>query len=138
MQSGGNGIIVDLNGVHRAMLDWMRAVDLDNGEKYFVDPESQQSQQAQQQQSQTAEQDKQFQASVLTSEAQAANLNSERDAANDAAKLAFEYFDAILKAEVEEAKIVGQATTQLEALQQAGAERARANGSGQPVGGPAG
>ena len=134
MQSGGNGIIVDLNGVHRAMLDWMRAVDLDNGEKYFVDPESQQSQQAQQQQSQTAEQDKQFQASVLTSEAQAANLNSERDAANDAAKLAFEYFDAILKAEVEEAKIVGSATTELEKIQAGGAERAGLINGGGPVG----
>ena len=134
MQSGGANIIVDLNGVHRAMLDWMKAVDLDNGDKYFVDPESPQSQQAQQQQSQQAEQDKQLQSQVLTSEAQASNLNSERDFTTDQAKIAFDYFKAILDAEVEEAKIIGQATTQLEALQQAGAERAAANGSGQPVG----
>ena len=131
MQSGGNNIIVNLNGVHRAMLDWMKAVDLDNGEKYFVDPESQESQQAQKQQSETAEQDKQFQAQILTSEAQAANANSERDAENDKQTLAFKYFDAILSAEIEEAKIVGAATTELEKIQAAGAERFRlTNGSG--------
>ena len=134
MEQGGNGIIVDLNGVHRAMLDWMKAVDLDNGEKYFIDPESQESQQAAQQQSETAEQDKQFQAQILTSEAAAAEENSKRDAANDQGKLAFDYFDAILKAEIEEAKIVGAATTQLEAIQAAGAKRSGLINGGGPVG----
>ncbi len=138
MQQGGNGIIVDLNGVHRAMLDWMKAVDLNNGEKYFIDPESQRSQQAQQQQSQTAEQDKQFQASVLTSEAQAQNANSERDFNIDNAKIALEYFKAILDAEVEEAKIIGQATAQLESIQAAGAERSGLTNGGGPLGADAG
>jgi hypothetical protein len=137
-QQGGNGIIVDLNGIHRAMLDWGKAVDLDNSEKYWIDPESPDSQKAQQSQGETAEQDKQFQASILTSEAAANDENSKRDFTTDQAKIALEYFKAILDAEVEEAKIVGSATAQLEALQQAGAERAGANGSGQPVGSPEG
>lgn len=129
LQQGGNGIIVDMNGIHRAILDWSRAVDLDAATKYWVDPESEGSKQAAQAQQQASQQKEQQQLQAFTAEAQANAINSERDFVIDQLKLQFDYFKAILDSETEEAKIIGQATESLQALQIAGAQRT--NGTGQ-------
>lgn len=132
LQAGGNGIIVDLNGIHRAMLDWSRSVDLDNAEKYWVDPESDASQQAAQQAE--AKQKEQFDAQIgaVTAEAQAAAMNTQADHDIDLQKIAFDYFDAILKADTEDGKIISGA---LAKAQQAAGQAS--NGSGQPGAGGA-
>ena len=129
LQAGGNGIIVDMNGIHRAILDWSRAADLDNATKYWVDPESPQSKQAAQAQQQASQQKEQQQLQAFTAEAQANAINSERDFVVDQLKIQFDYFKAILDSETEEAKIIGKATESLQALQIAGEKRT--NGTGQ-------
>jgi hypothetical protein len=134
LQLGGQDIVVNLDGIHRAVLDWSRAVDLDNAEKYWVDPESEESQQAAQQQVQKQEQLEQAQLQTLAAEAAATNANGERDFVMDQLKLQFDYFKAILTAETEESKIEGQATEQLQAQQAAGAERAGGTGNGTDLG----
>ena len=134
LQMGGQDIVVNLNGIHRAVLDWSRAVDLDNAEKYWVDPESQESQQAGAEQVQKQEALEQAQLQTLAAEAAANNANSERDFVMDQLKLQFDYFKAILTAETEESKIEGQATQQLQAQQAAGAERAGGTGNGADLG----
>ena len=124
MQMGGGNIMVDLNGIHRAILDWSKATDLDNAEKYWLDPESDQSKQAQQ--AATQKEDDQFNAQIgaVTAEAQAAAMNSQNDFQIDIQKIIFGYFETIMKAEVEDAKIVGDALT---AAQQAANQAGNAN-----------
>lgn len=129
MQAGGKDVVVNLNGIHRALLDWSRSVDLDNPEKYYVDPESEESKQAVQAAQQSQQQQQQQQMQMFTAEAQASAINSERDFVIDQLKLQFDYFNAILGSETEEAKIVGAATQQLQALQLQG-RAASTNGSG--------
>ena len=132
--AGGQDIIVSLNGIHRAVLDWSRATNLDNAEKYWVDPESPESQEAAQAQQEKQDGLEQAQLSVVAAEAAAANANGERDFVIDQMKIQFDYFEAILKAETEESKLEGAATAQLQAQQAAGAERAGGTGNGADLG----
>ena len=137
-QQGGADIIVDVNGIHRAILDWSRAVDLDAAEKYWIDPDSPESQQAQQQQTQQQQQQQQQQLQVLAAQAVSENQNSQRDFVIDQLKIQFDYFNAVLGAETEEAKIVGAATIQLQELQREGERRSNGTGQAGPAGPAAG
>ena len=107
IQQGGQDIIVTLQNVHRAAIDWARSVDLENPESYFLDPKSPEAQQAAQ--AKQAKEKEQFDAQInaVTAEAQAAAMNTQADRQTDQEKLAFDYFNAILGAETEDAKIIG-------------------------------
>ena len=104
-QNGGADILVDANGIHRTILDWSRAVDLEAAEKYWIDPESPAAQEAAQAQVQQQEQERKQQLMVIAAEAAAQNKNSQRDFSIDQAKIVLEYFKSILDAEVEGVKI---------------------------------
>jgi hypothetical protein len=111
-QQGGANIMVDMNGIHRAILDWSRAVDLDNAEVYWIDPESNKSQQAAKQQSEAKQAEQAAQLEAFTAEATAADANSQRDFQIDQMKIQLEYFKAILDSEVEDAKLISDAILQ--------------------------
>ena len=122
-QQGGAGIMVDMNGIHRAMLDWSRAVDLDNAEIYWIDPESQKSRQAAQQQSQQKQAEQAAQLEAFTAEATASDRNSQRDFEIDQMKIQLGYFNSILDSEIEDAKIIS------DAIKQAAETTAKASGN---------
>ena len=130
MQAGGQDIMVNLNGIHRAILDWSKSTDLDDPEKYWLDPEAPESQQAQQAATQKADDQFNAQISAVTAEAQAAAMNSQNDFQIDLQKIIFDYFDAILKAEVEDAKIVGSALTQAQQAANQASQPNSGNGAG--------
>ena len=111
LQGGGNGIIVDLNGIHRALLDWSRSVDLDNADKYYIDPESPESQKAAQAMAEQAEQQRAAELQAVTAEAQAQGLNAELDRQTDREKIQFEYFKTILEAQTDELESLREAAT---------------------------
>ncbi len=132
---GMDEILVDLSGFNRALMDWSRLMEVQNPEQYFVDPESDQAQAALQQKQQ-ARQDETIQRRSLMQ--QAFGLEQLRTALGkydgDAGR-ALEYYKAVLSSEVEEAKIVGAATTALVKQQHKGMQNAGTdNASG---GGPA-
>jgi hypothetical protein len=129
-QQGGAGIMVDMNGIHRAMLDWSRAVDLDNSEVYWIDPESQKSQNAAKQQSEQAAAKQAAELEAFTAEATAADANSQRDFQVDQMKIQLEYFKAILGSEIEDAKIIGDAIKQATAQAAQGSGNNAGNGTG--------
>ena len=133
--AGGQDIIVSLNGIHRAVLDWSRASNLDNAEKYWVDPESQESQAAAVALQEKQDGLEQAQLATIAAEAAAVNANGERDFVVDQMKIQFDYFDSILKAGTEESKIAGAAEAAVQAQQAAGQEGAGANGREPGVGG---
>ncbi len=128
---GMDGVLVNLQGYHNALTDWGKAANIDNPDRYFSDPSSEQSQQAQQgkqeqrqQQTQREEQLNQMifgvQNQLEQARVQLEGMGQQFDKQAKENELRFKYFDALLDSEVEEAKIIGDATLQLEKQQQQG------------------
>jgi len=117
-QSTG-GSMVNGRNIYTAFMNWAKAAELDNPEQYALHPESQESQQAAQGQAQQAQQQQQIALQIQTLgdqvKMQIAQLDDKR-----------ERDIAVLKAEVEQMKVVGNATTEFE-LEQL---RTRTGGSG--------
>lgn len=101
MQAGGNNLAVDLDCIHKATVDWMRAAQLDDAEGYFVDPQSQQGQQAQQAATQAQQMQQQMAQMQLQMEQQKLQIEQMKaqwdheddlfDNETDRLKLAMEY-----------------------------------------------
>ena len=114
---GMDGVLVSLQNYHNALVDWGRASMIDNPERYFIDPMSEQAQQASQgkQEANQAAQDVEDELNQMVfgmqNELEQMKLDNEKLKAQN--ELQFKYFDARLDAEVAEAKIVGDATLKL-------------------------
>ncbi len=121
IQAGQGGQTVSPGGVYNAILDWCRAANLENPEQYWLDPDSEQAQAAakaegeQQQAQQQAAQ--QFQQQQQRLQEQLFTLTQQLDKYKHDTDLRFQYDKEALDAEVEEAKIVGEATRDLELAQ---------------------
>ncbi len=118
---GLDSVIVNIEGFHNALMDWARAAEIDNPEQYFLDPASEASQQAMQQKQETAAKTQQAQQVLLDQALGLEALRVSIDKRMGEMELQFKYWEANLKSEVEEAKIVGAATAKL--------EQARTNGA---------
>ena len=117
MQNGMDGVLVDMPGIHRTIMDLGTASGLDAPEDYWIDPASETAQQAQQSKGEQA------QAQSEAQEAEkAALLKLENDKIDKPVQ--FDYYNATLKAETEEAKLVGNATLELEKQQAEGRRKA--------------
>jgi len=132
MQAGFGGTMVSEKNVYIAWMNREKAAELDNPEQYAVHYESQEAQQAQQGKAQQQQQQQQLQQQVAEMDAKVKLVIAQMD---DKTKRDI----AILDSEVEEAKIVGKATGDLE-LEQLRARNASesegntgSNGRNQPV-----
>lgn len=112
-REGMDEVLVYLDGFYKALMDWARVAEVPNPEQYYLNPASDASKaalEAKQKQAKAMEEQKQM---LMR---QAIGLEQLRTAvekyAGDADRQ-FKYFNAVLGAEVEEAKIVGSATTEL-------------------------
>lgn len=136
-KEGMDDILVNMQGFHRAFMDWGRTNELPSPEQYFLDPESESSQQALQQK-QKAEQESQAQQRRLMETAVGLEqLRTSLDKYKHDTEMQFKYWADVLKSEIEEMKVVGRATADLLAAQQRGDDGAgksngasAANGSG--------
>jgi hypothetical protein len=131
IQAGQDGVMVTLPNLYNAYLDWASAQDLDAGEKYFTDPESQTALQGMQgkiqqnqQQQQMAMQLQQVQIQLEQAKLQIDQQKAQLDAAQADAELKFNYWKEALHAEIEEAKLTASVTADLAAQQQAGRDAA--------------
>ena len=129
MTNGLNGQLTDLPSVYNALVDWTRAAMLDNGERYYVDPTSDEAKAAGQQQQQQSQQQQQFQMQMTQAIALGAQQVEQIKAAMDKYEsdqsTQFDYFKAILDAAVEEMKL-GQ-PNDVDDLQEVGALRSIEN-----------
>lgn len=112
-REGMDEVLVYLEGFFKVLMDWARVAEIPNPEQYFVNPASDASKEALASKQKAAkEQERQKQMLMR----QAIALEQLRTAvekyAGDADRQ-FKYWEAVLKAQVEEAKIVGNATTEL-------------------------
>lgn len=123
---GMDGVLVNLQGYYNALTDWGRASMLDNPERYFLDPNSEEAQQAQQgkQEANQAAQDAEDETNQLVfgMQNELEQLKIENENRQHQQDLQFKYFDARLDAELSEAKIIGDA-----ALKLVGGNNAEAN-----------
>ena len=128
---GMDGVLADLQTYHNALTDWARASDIDNPQRYWIDPASEAAQQAAQgkrDQAQAAsDREQQLNEMIFGVENQLEQskiqLQGMADQMDKQAKdndLRFKYFEAQLEAEVEEAKIIGGATLELQKQQEQG------------------
>ena len=117
---GMDEVMVGLSEFNRAVMDWARLMEVQNPEQYFIDPESDQARAALKKKGETAQREKSERVALMQ---QAYGLEQLRIALGkydgDAARMV-DVFKAVLSSEVEEAKIVGAATTDLVKMQEQG------------------
>jgi len=123
MQAGLDGELVSADKIHETLTDWLRAADLAPVESYYIDPQSDEAKQA-----------KKGKADAQKAQAQQMENLQQRAFENEQelkkyihdSQLRFDEWEARLKAEIEEAKIVGKVTgdIELEAAKQRGSTNA--------------
>ena len=111
---GLDGVLVNISGFHKALMDWGRAAEIDNPEQYFIDPSSDESKLALKTKQQQAKEQKQQQAALMDQALGMERLRIALDKFIQTTDLRFKYYDADLDAKIEEAKIVGKAALELE------------------------
>ncbi len=132
---GQNGVLADIEGYHRALIDHARMAGIDHPEKYWIDPQSPQAQEAAQSNQMAQQQQQQEAMAAQNGLIQAQIMEIQRNWENDKEEmqlkyneLAFKYHELEQKTEVEEAKIVGSAVEKIE-LKAIDAESGRTAGS---------
>ncbi len=121
LTNGQEGELVDKGNLHNAILDWCRTAGLENIEQYWIDPKSEEAQQAAQQKQQAAEQQAQREQEMIQQQAQLQQqiyaLGAQLEKYKHDTELLFKYADARLDAEMKEAEIVGSAVADIEKAQ---------------------
>jgi hypothetical protein len=110
---GMDEVLVDINNFYQCLMDWARANDLPNPERYFIDPRSDESMQALAQKQQAEQAEQEAQRAFMKQAVELEQLRTAFDKYRQDTDLQFKYWEATLKAETEEARIVGQVTGDL-------------------------
>ena len=112
-QMGMDEILVNLDGFHHALIDYARAMDLPNPEKYFIDPTDPTSIKARKLKAQSAQQQIEMENRFLQQAVQLQQLQTAFSKYKQDTDLQFKYWKEVLDSEIKEAEIVGNATTNL-------------------------
>ena len=126
-QAGMDEVLVNLDGFYALLLDWARTVEIQSAERYWVDPQSPNSQQAKQTKVQAAQQQNNERRALMTKAVQLQEMGIALAKYSGDADRQFKYYDANLDAEVAEAKIAGDATVKLISDNQNERDRSKAN-----------
>jgi len=116
-QGGLDDILVNDTGFYSTLMDWARAAEVDNPEQYFIDPSSEGAVKAKQNNAVQAKQAKDQQVALMDQALGLEQLRNAFDKYKQDTDLQFKYWDANLSSEVEEARIVGKATVDLQKQQ---------------------
>lgn len=110
--AGYSGVLVNAQNYHSAIMDWSRAAEIDNADRYFLDPASEESQQAAQAQQEKAEELENMQLQIAATSAQAEQQKALIEQAVSKYKAdvenAFKYWSESLGAEIEMLKVQNQ------------------------------
>lgn len=119
---GMDEVLVDIHGFNRALMDWARLAEVQNPEQYYLDPDSQESQAALKSKQKASEEQKLQKAALMQQSFGLEQVRTSFEKYRQDTDLQFKYFDSVLRAEVDEAKIVGGVTGDLVKQQRAGHE----------------
>jgi hypothetical protein len=139
-REGMDEVLVNIEGFYAVLMDWCRAVDIHNPEQYFRDPaspEAKQALQSKQTQAKAAEDQKRALMQQAIELEQIRTALGKYKADQDTV---FKYFEAVLGAEIEEAKITGAAVVDIIKAKQVANGQARnaTPGGGAPKESPTG
>jgi len=112
-QFGMDEVLINAQKYYRTLMQWCRVSDLANPEQYFINPSSQAAQQALASKAQAAQQDAQQRKSLMDRAIGTKETTIALDKYKHDSSLQHSYWSDVLGSEVEEAKIVGGATTEL-------------------------
>ncbi|MEX2125478.1 MAG: hypothetical protein WD795_16410 [Woeseia sp.] len=133
---GMDEVLVNIDGFYKCLMDWGRMVEVQNPEQYFRNPQSDEAKQAMQSKQAEAQKQTQMRQALMQQAIGLEQLRLGFDKYKQDSELQFKYYDAVLGAEVEEAKIAGKATTELVKAKAHGSREAKAGGAaveGQPA-----
>ena len=121
MQAGLDGVLTDASGIYQTLADWVRCADLDAVENFYIDPDSEEAQQAYAGKAQQAQQQAQAEEDLKQ---RMFDQEQGLDRYKHDTQLQFDRWEAELKAAIEEMKISGQGIVdmELEAQKQAAPE----------------
>lgn len=106
-QMGADNILVDLNSVYNALMDQLRAQNIDTPEEYYMDPMSEEAQQAMQEKAEAAQQEKQ---EMVQLQQQMEQMKHQFEMEKQARDIEYKRWSDELKADIEEAKLIAQKT----------------------------
>jgi hypothetical protein len=127
MAGGMGGILTDQDNLHNALQDLTRAAGLDSPQRYWIDPQSPEAQQAAAQLAEQNRQTQQAQMAQAQMQSDVMALQAAFEKYKHDSELALEYYKEQLGAEIEEAKILGKATADLQVAQLQGEINAAQN-----------
>jgi len=107
-QNGMEEVLVNVQGFYTACMDWLRISDIDTPEKYFIDPRSPEAQKALKTKAVQAQQSQQKQDSLMQQAMALEQLRVALDKYQGDSELQYKYYDTVLNAQIEEAKLAVQ------------------------------
>lgn len=110
---GMDEVLVNLDGFYSTMVDWARAGDIQNPERYVVDPQSPAAQKALQQKQAAQAETAKAQQNLITQAISLEQIRSAIEKYKTDVETQFDYYNANLQAQIEEAKIAGSAALSL-------------------------
>lgn len=130
-ERGMEGILVDIDGYNRALLDRARLQEIPHPEQYFVDPQSPAAKARRQSNEAAAQRDEMLKANLMQVSLGMEQMREALDKYKHDTEMQFKYWAEALGVEVEEAKIIGQVTSDLAQQQAEGNERSRTESAGE-------
>ncbi|HET7135173.1 MAG TPA: hypothetical protein VFJ25_04575 [Casimicrobiaceae bacterium] len=112
-QLGMDEVLVNVIGFYRNLTDWARVSDLQNPEQYLVDPQSDEAKKAFTAKAQKRAADDAARKSLMNRAIGTEETKVALDKYKHDSELQWKYWDGVQHSEIEEAKIVGHATTEL-------------------------
>lgn len=121
-QAGMDEVLVSMDTFYTTMMDWARASDIENPERYYVDPRSDSSKAAMQSKKQAQAQQQMMQNTLIAQAIKLEQMSNALGKYQTDVETQFKYYDTNIKAQIEEAKIVGAAAMKMIELQNAKGE----------------
>jgi hypothetical protein len=126
-QAGMEDILVDATTFYSACMEWLRVNDIDIPEQYFIDPRTEQAQKAFAQKAAARQKMQAEQNSLAQTAAALEQMRIALDKYKADAELQFKYYQTIIGAQVEEAKLATNAVVDITKAK-ADATKARVDG----------
>ena len=111
MSAGLDGVMVNPDKIHATLADWLRAVDLQDVESYYIDPSSEEAAAASKEKAEASQAQAQKQADL---EQRLIDNEQQLDKYKHDTQLQFDRWSELLGAQVEEMKILGGALADVE------------------------
>lgn len=134
--AGMEDVLVDVVCFYNALVQWLRINDIDIPEQYVVDPRSDQGREALRNKAMSQKQQSAKQEAMITQAIALEQLRTALEKYKTDSELQFKYYDAVLDAQIEEAKLSTDAVIKIKlAREQALAAMRGSNGNAKSNGG---